>query len=185
MLLILMGKTCSGKDTIAKELVKRKWDRIVTYTTRKKRRNEKDGKSYHFISEQEFIEKIETGFFAEYKSYKIADGSTVYYGSPLAEMQAADINKFIILTPQGYRDFLDRVNSDHISIYVYADDNTIRKRLKGRGDSKDEAQRRVQADREDFRGCELLANKIVYNNDGYDIKDVTNKICSFVENKGR
>ena len=180
MLLILMGKTCSGKDTIAKELVKLGWDRIVTYTTRKKRRNEKDGKEYHFISEPEFLDKINKGFFAEYKSYKIADGSTVYYGSPLEDLQSTSKNKFIILTPQGYRDFLSKINSDHVSVYIYSDDSTIRKRLKARGDSKEEAQRRIQADRIDFRDCEVLVHKIVYNYDGYNIKDVTNKICDIV-----
>lgn len=183
MLLILMGKTCSGKDTIAKELIKRKWDRIVTYTTRKRRRGERDGKVYHFISEPEFKQKVDEGFFAEYKSYRIADGSTVYYGSPLSEMQEANKNKFIILTPQGYRDFLDRLNSEHISIYIYADDKTIRRRLKMRGDNKEEAQRRICADREDFVGCEMLAHKIVYNNSDDDVSDVAEKICNIVKSR--
>ena len=50
-MICLIGKTASGKDTIAKELVnKYGYKRIVTYTTRPIRDGEKEGVNYYYIS---------------------------------------------------------------------------------------------------------------------------------------
>lgn len=54
-MLLLVGMTCSGKDTIKKELLKKGMDGVVTYTTRPPRPKEIDGMSYHFISKDEFF----------------------------------------------------------------------------------------------------------------------------------
>ena len=75
MLLILLGKTCSGKTTIAKELeMKHGFHRIPTTTCRPMRKGEIQDIDYHFISEEEFLEKIENSFFIEYKSYDTSSG---------------------------------------------------------------------------------------------------------------
>ena len=51
-LLVLMGKSCSGKDTIANELVnKHGYESLVSYTTRPMRDGEIQDQTYHFISE--------------------------------------------------------------------------------------------------------------------------------------
>ena len=49
-----MGKTCSGKNAVVSELVKRGWSQIVTYTTRPRRRGEIEGREYHFLTDEEF-----------------------------------------------------------------------------------------------------------------------------------
>ena len=157
MLTILMGKTCSGKDAIAKELINRGWHRIITYTTRKRRKREKDGVDYHFITPEDFMCKVEDGFFLEHQKYTIADGSIVRYGSPKEEMLSGEDNQFIILTPDGYKRFLKASpETEHAAIYIYANNKTIKKRLKKRGDSLDEAERRIKADDRDFKNCESL-----------------------------
>ena len=53
-MLVLVGKTCSGKDTIKKELVKLGMTPIIAYTTRPMRNGEVDGETYYFISKDEF-----------------------------------------------------------------------------------------------------------------------------------
>ena len=60
MSICLVGKSCSGKDTIARELVKLGYERILTYTTRPQRPSELDGVDYHFITENEFKDMIKT-----------------------------------------------------------------------------------------------------------------------------
>ena len=50
MLLVICGKMCSGKDTIVKRLINKGFKKVVTYTTRPKRRGETDGVDYHYIS---------------------------------------------------------------------------------------------------------------------------------------
>lgn len=49
-LLVLMGKSCSGKDTIANELVnKHGYENFVSYTTRPMRDGEVQDQTYHLF----------------------------------------------------------------------------------------------------------------------------------------
>ena len=60
MLVILSGVSGAGKDTIKKELLKR-MSNVVTlpsFTSRDMRPGEVEGDHYHFISKEEFEEKI-------------------------------------------------------------------------------------------------------------------------------
>lgn len=68
-----------------------------------------------------------------------------------------------------------------MTIYIYANNSTIKKRLKKRGDDEKEAQRRIDEDNIDFKGVENMVDKIVYNNNGTYIDDVVNKILKYVE----
>lgn len=47
-MIILVGKSCSGKDTVVKELTKMGYNKIVTCTTRPPRPGEINGREYHF-----------------------------------------------------------------------------------------------------------------------------------------
>ena len=71
-MLLLCGKTCTGKSTIQKELIKIGMKSVIPYTTRPLRGGEIDGEEYHFITQTEFLEKEAQGFFAETKSYDVA-----------------------------------------------------------------------------------------------------------------
>lgn len=190
MITIIMGKTCSGKNAVVKELVSRGWSQIITYTSRPKRRGEKNGREYFYISEEDFANKIKSGYFAEWKSYYV-NGKTWYYGSPSEEIIEAsldDKNHVIILTPQGVEDtlaFLSKYISDYQIniIYLYANRSTILKRLQKRKDKNDSIERRMRADDIDFKNATSLANKIIYNNDSDSIIDVADKIIKSAERK--
>lgn len=179
-MIVLIGKTASGKTLIREELIRRGYSGIITYTSRPVRKSEKQDVTYHFISEEEFKQKIDDNFFAEYKTYDTVFGKW-YYGSALEDLENASEKSVIILTPDGYRDVVDKLSKKPISIYIYANNSTIKKRLKKRGDNKDEAQRRIEHDNEDFKDVENMVDKIVYNNDGTNINDVVDKILKYVE----
>lgn len=182
-MLCLVGKTASGKDLIIKELTsKHDFKKMVTYSTRPKRKGEKDGVTYHYISEEDFLKKIDEGFFAEWKSYDTEFGKW-YYGSAIEDYEKADDKTVIILTPDGYRDIVEKLSNRPTAIYIYANNATIKKRLLKRGDDKNEAQRRLEHDNEDFKGIENEVDRIVYNNDGTDINEVVDKILEFMEVK--
>ena len=183
-MIIILGKTCSGKDTIVNKLIDlHGFKKIVTSTTRPKRKGEKQDITYHFISDEEFKQKIDEGFFAEWKSY-ITNEGVWYYGSSLEDIENADNKSVIILTPQGYRDIKEKLPDKNIScIYLYENIDTMRKRLSKRGDDPKEVERRIKSDLEDFKNFESEADKIVYNNDGTDIDEVIKKILDFVEDK--
>ena len=180
-IIVLAGKSASGKNFVARKLEEYGYKTIVTYTTRPKRKSEKQNITYHFISDEEFRKKIDEGFFAEWKSY-ITNEGVWYYGSALEDIENADDKSVIILTPQGYRDIKDSLPEKNIiCIYLYANNSTIKKRLEKRGDSNKEADRRLEKDTEDFKGFEKEADRIVYNNDGTDINDVIDKILKVIK----
>ena len=83
--------------------------------------------TYHYISENDFLQKIESGFFAEWKKYDV-NGETWYYGSAKEDLKKADKNTIIILTPEGVRDIRDN-DIDPTVIYLYTNLETIKKRL--------------------------------------------------------
>ena len=178
-ILVLIGKTSSGKTLIKEKLIEKGFTGITTFTSRPKRKGEKQDITYHYISEEEFKQKIEDGFFAEWKSYDTEFGKW-YYGSSLEDLENADDKSVIILTPDGYRDVVNKLSKKPIAIYIYANNATIKNRLLKRGDDKNEAQRRLEYDNEDFKGIENEVDRIVYNNDGEEIENVINKILQIV-----
>ena len=182
-MVVILGKTCSGKDTIVNNLIDlHGFKKIVTSTTRAMRKGEKQDVTYHFLSEEDFKQKINEGYFVEYKKYDTEFGKW-YYGTSLEDLENAEDNNVIILTPDGYRDVVNKLSKKSITIYIYANNATIKKRLLKRGDDKNEAQRRLEHDNEDFKGIENEVDRIVYNNDGTDIDEVVNKILEFMEDK--
>ena len=68
MLVILSGVAGAGKDTVRKELMKKMEGAtsIPSYTTREPRADDIPGETYHFITKDEFEEKIKQGEFYEY-----------------------------------------------------------------------------------------------------------------------
>ena len=73
----MMGKSSSGKDTIFKEILKKKelnLHQIVLYTTRPARANETDGVQYHFVDEERLSEFQDAGKVIELRAYQVVGG---------------------------------------------------------------------------------------------------------------
>lgn len=179
MFKVISGKTTSGKTTIVDRLVKQHdFVQIKTWTNRPMRKGENKD-TYHYTTEDDFINKIRDGFFAEWKSYDTKFG-TWYYGVALKDLENAKDNEIIILTPDGYRDICRKLDKKPMCIYVYANNKTIEERLIKRGDDAKEAERRLSSDNADFKGFEYEADKVVYNNEGTSIDEVVNKIIEIM-----
>ena len=179
-ILILTGKTCSGKNAVSDKLINEHgFHRVITYTTRPMRNGEVNGDTYHFVNTDDFMQKMKSGFFAEWKAYTTTEG-VWYYGTAMEDLEKADDKTVVILTPDGYRDIKGKVNCKVISIYLYANNVTIKKRLMDRGDDPKEAERRVLHDNEDFKGIENEVDRIVYNNESDAIDGVVQKILKYV-----
>ena len=179
-ILVITGKTASGKNAIVNELIsKYGFRQLTTFTTRPMRDGEVNGETYHFINTDEFMQKMKTGFFAEWKAYTTVEG-VWYYGTAMEDLENADDKTVVILTPDGYKDIKDKVNGKVVSIYLYANNATIKKRLMDRGDDPKEAERRVLHDNEDFKGIENEVDRIVYNNEKDTIEGAVQKILKYV-----
>lgn len=170
-MLLLCGKTCSGKTIITQELIKKGMESIVTYTTRPPRPKEINGLSYHFITKEDFFKKCGQGFFAETTSYKVASGDIWYYGTAAKDLSD---NKVIIVNPDGLRSLNKIEKLNPVSFYIMANDLTIWNRLSLRGDDYDEAKRRINDDRLKFENIYNDVNFCFRN----DIDKITPKILS-------
>lgn len=98
MILLIVGKSGSGKTSVEHELIKSHgYNRVVTCTTRKPREGE-DKDSYHFMSREEFMLAVDRGDFLEYDNYR-----ENMYGTLKDEFKDASIeNKMVcVVTPEG------------------------------------------------------------------------------------
>lgn len=83
-LVVVSGPSGCGKDTVVKHLMALRDDVLlsVSCTTRKPRKNEVDGTHYYFLSDQDFLSRVERGRMLEYTRY-----DDKYYGTPLDEIE--------------------------------------------------------------------------------------------------
>jgi guanylate kinase len=86
LVVVVSGPSGVGKDAILNQMKERSYPFffMTTFTTRKKRANEVDGRDYHFISEDEFQKLLNTDGLLEWaKVY----GN--YYGVPKSPIKQA------------------------------------------------------------------------------------------------
>ena len=151
MIIVLVGKTASGKTTVANELCKHHgYKRIITYTTRPMRENEVQDVDYHFISDEQFNKMVENNEFTEYKRYNTAHGVWSYGSIITLEQEYSDDCYVIILTPQGLKDLSKKI-SRYIAFYLNVDFKTQLERLKKRGDEEQQIIKRLKNDAKDFK----------------------------------
>ena len=184
MIFILIGKSCSGKTTLAKEL--EKWwgcKRIITYTTRPKRPNEIDGVDYHFVSEEYFKQKEDLGFFMATAEYEMTGGK-VWYGSAKEDYEDGDglTDKVIVLNPDGLNQVMarcDRKTMKHIKVvYLDTDASTRYERARKRGDSTKEIAKREDEDFDSFCAISLLCD-IRIREDLYSTEDIAEWLMKY------
>ena len=86
LLFIVSGPAGSGKGTVVNELIAKhpSLTLSISATTRQPRPGEVDGVHYHFISKEEFEQRINDGKMLEYATY-----SGNYYGTPQKEVEEA------------------------------------------------------------------------------------------------
>lgn len=159
-MIVICGKSGSGKDTIAKELLGLGVQRVITYTTRPRRSGEMDGETYHFISDDKFQSLLEDGFFIETTKYNVATGEVWRYGTPFNGLSK---DKFVVMNPDGVKSILKHPEYNPIVFYMYTDDVLRMKRLADRGDMPDEVRRRKIADEKDFADIDQYYDFIVPN----------------------
>lgn len=191
MLLILIGKSGSGKDAVMRELTaKHGFRRIVSTTTRPMRVGEQEGREYHYISKEQFLEGIARGEYLEYRSYDtlyngIAD--TWFYGSPKMQLDPAE-NSIAILDVQGAQDFISYYGKENCCVVEISVPNALREqRARERGSfSESEWQRRAADDDIKFapERTENIVNARIVNTNELD-RTVEEVACEYKKAKNR
>ena len=134
MIVLLVGKSASGKDTYLHEFTKVGYKPIISYTTRPIRDGEEDGVDYNFVSEEEFNSLIEENKILEYRSYNtLYEGKPEiwYYGSPKINAQQ---NYVGVVDVDGANTYIEKYGEENITvIYIYVSDEVRTERAKLRG----------------------------------------------------
>ncbi len=128
-MLVVIGPSASGKTQIVNQLIKNyHMQKMVTYTTRKMRINEIDGVDYHFISQDDFINKINNNFFLEYVFY-----NNSYYGTAKNELTK---NKVVIVEKEGLKAYIKHAKDKIKIVYVQCSKPIRRLRMIERHDDE-------------------------------------------------
>lgn len=154
---MILGESASGKSTVQDILCERYgFSKLITYTTRKPRKGELDGRDYHFVSAERFKELLNSNFFCESAIYNGWN-----YGTATEDCMN---NRVAVLTPRGFRQIKKMVATTSFYINVPRRDRLIK--ILNRGDNIEEAYRRSLSDVGMFDG---IADEVdfVINNDGY------------------
>lgn len=88
----LLGKSATGKDTLYKEILKRrpKLRTVTMYTTRPIREGETDGVEYFFTGREELERQLASGKVIESRTYQTIAGPWTYYTVDDGQFDVAD-----------------------------------------------------------------------------------------------
>ena len=88
----LLGKSATGKDTLYKEILKRrpKLRTVTMYTTRPIREGETDGVEYFFTDHEELERQLASGKVIESRTYQTIAGPWTYYTVDDGQFDVAD-----------------------------------------------------------------------------------------------
>lgn len=149
-LVAIIGEAGSGKDTLLNALLNEdkedKYHRIVSYTTRRPRANEINGKDYFFINSEEFTDLILQDKILE---------ATVFndwvYGTGLESIDKDKIN-IGVFNPEGIETLSEMDNIDLLVIRCMCPDKDrlLRQLYREPDPDVDEIVRRYLTDKSDF-----------------------------------
>ena len=150
-IIAICGKAGAGKDTLLQKVTRSGRissfvHEIVSCTTRPPREGEVDGVNYHFMTNEEFAEKILNKEMLE---------ATIFndwcYGTSLQSLDANKVN-IGVFNPEGIETLLEdpRINLRVYYIDVPGKERLIRQLNREESPNVDEVIRRYKADEEDF-----------------------------------
>lgn len=183
MLVILSGVSGAGKDTIKKELIKRMDDVISlpSYTSRKPRIGEEEGVQYHFITKQEFEEKIKNNEFYEYDLHH-----DNYYGTSRKLMNEKIASGKIIVKDievNGTENLVKILKGETnlVTIFLKVEREELRRRLIERGDNLSEEELELRLSRLNYEESKIKLYDYVIKND--NLEKTVQIIQTIIENE--
>ena len=158
-LLVLAGPAGVGKSTLSERLVAEVpgFERVITATTRPPRPNERPGRDYHFLTEEEFDQKLAAGEFLEWARVHEKYRYGTLRSAVLDRLPHA--NLVMNIDVQGVRNLraaardVPLLRGRLVTIFVAPDSfDVLRQRLQGRGPvSAEELERRLKSAEAEMR----------------------------------
>lgn len=149
---IISAPSGSGKSTLVSRVMEQEKGLkfSISFTTRQPRGNEREGVNYHFISREEFEDRLGRDEFLEY-----AEVFGNYYGTHASELQNAQAGGYDLVLDidvQGARQLKNRI-LDAVAIFILAPSREVlERRLCARGeDSGETIARRLRKAADEIR----------------------------------
>lgn len=175
---VVTGPSGAGKGTLIRELVERlpELEVAVSATTRPQRPGEEHGREYWFLTEEEFVARIEAGAFLEHVQYL----SAKRYGTLRSEMEriaARDRVCVLELELEGALRVQEEVEGS-VTIFIAADVPELERRLRERAtESTGEIEDRIALARHQLE--QAYRFRYMVRND--DVRRATEILAAIVE----
>jgi len=183
MLVLLSGVSGAGKDTIKKELIKRMSNvtSMPSYTDRSPREGEENGKIYHFITTEEFENKIKEDEFYEYSVHH-----EHYYGTSKKILNdTINSGKIIVkdIEVNGTENLLKLLKGkvDMVTIFLRVPKAELRRRLEHRVEKASIKEIELRLNRFDYEESKIGIYDYVIKND--DLEKTVQIIMAIIENE--
>ena len=182
LIIVISAPSGTGKTTIVRELIKNNENLVasVSYTTRKKRANEIEGKDYTFVSSELFSSMVEEKSFLEHA--KVFD---CFYGTPKKEVEDSlnkGLNVILEIDWQGAMQ-IKRERPDCLMLFIIPPSKEeLMFRLRKRGtDSNNEIRLRFDEALNDVNQYENF-DKVFINE---DVRSTVQAINAFIKNPSK
>ena len=190
----IMGKSSSGKDSIYRQIMEENelsLKPIIPYTTRPVRMGEKDGREYHFCSEETVRELEAGGKIIELRAYNTVYGIWKYFTVDDGQIDLEDSSYLYIVTLEGCVRIQKFFGKDRVvPIYIEVEDGerllrAIERERQQEKPQYEEMCRRFLADASDFSEEKLkeagIGKRFVNTQLGETIRQVTEYIRQKME----
>lgn len=189
----LMGKSSTGKDSFYKQLISDETlglKKIVMYTTRPIRAQERNGEEYYFVNDEKLVRLEAEGKVIERRSYNTVHGVWHYFTVCDEQIDLEKDNYIVIGTLESYiackKYFGEEVL---VPMYIEVDDGVRLQRALDRERVQDKPKykemcRRYLADSDDFSEENVAAAGIEkrFENDDFEkcLQEMTEHIKKFI-----
>lgn len=178
-IIVISSPSGGGKTSIVKNILKEFPEIVfsVSATTRPKRNNEIDGVDYFFISEKEFLQKIENDAFIEWERFY-----DYYYGTP-KDLVTFNINNgksvLLELDVKGALN-VKKIYPDSVLIFIDVPsfDELVERLKKRKTESEEDLKKRIERAKMELS----YKDKFDYIFVNKDLNEVTNHVKKLLNN---
>ena len=188
----IMGKSSSGKDSIYKQIMDRgelALKPIIPYTTRPLREGEREGREYHFCSEEKVKELSERGIIVELRAYDTVYGIWKYFTVDDGQIDLEHFDYLYIVTLEGYVKIQRYFGKDKVvPIYIEVEDGerllrAIDRERQQETPHYEEMCRRFLADAADFSEENLKEAGITKRFFNGELEETIRQITAYIKSR--